>query len=201
MSRYKLDDVTGLRDIFNQVNQNNQNVRDLGLAGTVDDLIYVRIRGRSENMLSAGAGPRSTWDKIRRKPYKTKSGKMSKTFQAIYELVQEIKPTVTLEQYKKDLRLKKIDVSFNYVDVEDYKTICEIYDKEYVEYKGGRAPPRSDRLEALARREWNDTKVNLNKKIRYDTDKKDSSVGKRPDVSSSSPVKSHSSSSFRTFKS
>jgi len=37
--------IIGIREIFDQVNRNNEGVKELGLAGTVDDLIYVRIRG------------------------------------------------------------------------------------------------------------------------------------------------------------
>jgi hypothetical protein len=99
----------GFREIFDEVNRNNEGVKDLGLAGTVDDLIYVRIRGKvvskdtGETRLAWGAGPLSTWQRLRKSKMVSKPGQYSKTFLAIYELVKELKPSLTTDEFKRQL--------------------------------------------------------------------------------------------------
>lgn len=160
----------GIREIFDEVNRNNEGVKELGLAGTVDDLIYVRIRGKivakdtGATRLAWGAGPISTWQRLRKAKMVTKPGQYSKTFLAIYELVKELKPTLSSDEFKRQLWGRQIAIDHNWVDIEDLKTICEIFDPEYVSYKGGRKPPRIDRMECIARREFADMSIDLNKK-------------------------------------
>jgi len=161
--------VVGIRELFDQVNRNNEGVKDLGLAGTVDDLIYVRIRGKvvaptGESRLAWGAGPISGWDRFRKAKMVSKPGEYSTTFKAIYDLVVEIKPGLTTDEFKRQLKGKQIDIDHRWADIEDIKTICEVFDPEYVTYKGGRKPPRSDRLECIARREFADMTINLDQK-------------------------------------
>eukprot|EP01102_Stenamoeba_stenopodia_P002548 TRINITY_DN12395_c0_g1_i1.p1 TRINITY_DN12395_c0_g1~~TRINITY_DN12395_c0_g1_i1.p1 ORF type:complete len:202 (+),score=47.47 TRINITY_DN12395_c0_g1_i1:366-971(+) len=161
--------IIGIREIFDQVNRNNEGVKELGLAGTVDDLIYVRIRGKvvgpnGESRLAWGAGPISTWDRLRKAKMVSKPGEYSNTFLALYELVKELKPALTTDEFKRQLWGKRIAIDHRWVDIEDLKTICEIFDPEYVTYKGGRKPPRVDRLECLAKREFADMSIDLNQK-------------------------------------
>jgi len=175
---YAPDKITGLRFLFNLVTENNEGVELYGLRGSVDNEIYVRIRGKDEDtgMFKVGAGPKSKWN-----PFKSEKTKkeMSKTFEAVLELVRETKGEVKTEDFIKRLRNSNIYVQNNFVEMNDFQLICEIYDPVFVEYKGGRKQiGKSDTSSSTAKKEIK-VDINLEKKVKEEKEVKAQEKDKR----------------------
>eukprot|EP01101_Sappina_pedata_P009815 TRINITY_DN5864_c0_g1_i1.p1 TRINITY_DN5864_c0_g1~~TRINITY_DN5864_c0_g1_i1.p1 ORF type:complete len:190 (-),score=84.23 TRINITY_DN5864_c0_g1_i1:98-667(-) len=172
---YSAEKTTGLRELFNLVTDNNEKVEVYSLRGSVDNQIYVRIRGTGEGgRLIWGAGPKSKWDLFGKK--KEKEGEMSKTFRAIYDLVKETKGEIKEDDYIKRLKNNSIYVNEKYVDMNHYQIIVEIYDPEFVAYKGGRKQiGKSDTSSSTSKKEIK-VDIDLNKKVKEE--KKAADLGK-----------------------
>jgi len=135
---YSPEKVTGLRELFNVVTDNNQGVEVYGIRGSVDNEIYVRIRGTGDGgRLLFGAGPKKSLSNIFG-GNKEKNGEMSKTFKAVWQLVKETNCEVKMEEFLKKCKTNSIKVDNKYIDMNHYQLICEWYDPEYVAYKEGR---------------------------------------------------------------
>eukprot|EP01103_Thecamoeba_quadrilineata_P020141 TRINITY_DN8495_c0_g1_i1.p1 TRINITY_DN8495_c0_g1~~TRINITY_DN8495_c0_g1_i1.p1 ORF type:complete len:188 (+),score=37.87 TRINITY_DN8495_c0_g1_i1:26-589(+) len=162
---YSPEKVTGLRELFNAVTENNEGVEIYGLRGSVDNQIYVRIRGQSDTgRLLWGAGPK----KLLNFGGKAKNGEMSKTFKAIYDLVKENDTSVKLEEFHKKLSLHHIAYNAKFVDMDDYQIIVEAFDPVFVQYKGGRKQIKNAGGDSGSKRENIVVDIQLDKKIKQE---------------------------------
>jgi len=190
---YSGDKITGLRELFNAVTSNNEAVELLGADGTIDNQIYVRIRGKtSSGRLVWGAGPKTKWSMF--KAGKAKNGEMSKTFKAVFDLIKETHDNVQLDEFKKRLEPRGIHWTEHFIDLDHYQIICEMWDAEYVAYKGGRKKMNYVSTDSSSKRENMKCETTLNKKVETDspsTDKK-SGGGKREKLSTQGSAESNS---------
>jgi len=164
---YSVEKVTGLRELFNAVTENNQDVEVYGLRGSIDNEIYVRIRGMGDGgRLIWGAGPKKTLSGIFAGG-KEKNGEMSKSFKAVWQLVKETNEEAKMDEFLKKCKTNSIHVENKFVEMNDYQLICEWYDPQYVAYKGGRKLIASSRdVSSSTSKKDIKVEVNLDQKVK-----------------------------------